>query len=141
MRLAYIDETYTPDDFWIVWLVIPETVARPLETAMNTIVARANKRFPEISLAAELHGYALDAGSEDWKPIKGMSQARVDIYTEAIKALCDLEGIYLFRTAVHLSKLSWGAKHAHDALKFLLRRSTKSSSVTTWCSTAIIWTS
>lgn len=86
MRLAYIDETYTPDDFWIVCLVIPETVARPLEIAMNTVVARANKRFPEILPTAELHGYALDAGSEDWKPLKGKSQARVDIGLSGIRA-------------------------------------------------------
>lgn len=124
MLLAYIDETYTDDDFWIICLVIPEAVAKPLEAAMNDVVARANKSFPEIAISAELHGYALDAGSDDWKPLKGKAQARVDIYTDAIKAICQFQGIYLIRTAVHLSQLSWGENHdAHEwALKFLFEK-------------------
>jgi hypothetical protein len=132
VRFAYIDETYTAEQFWIVSLVVPDVAAKNLETAMsnivaatkNNIVAATNKSFPEIDASAELHGYTLDAGSKDWAPLHGKPQGRVDVYKAAIKALCDQEGVYLFRSCVNLAKLSWGEHHdPHDwALKFLFEK-------------------
>lgn len=124
MRLAYIDETYTDDEFWVIALVIPESGAKELERALNAVVQRAHARFEEVDPAAELHGYPLDAGTHDWAPLRGKSQARVDIFKEAISAICSVEGVYLVRACVNLAKLNWG-KHndPHDwALKMLFEK-------------------
>ncbi|GAB5018368.1 hypothetical protein JHV675_53720 [Mycobacterium avium subsp. hominissuis] len=40
MRLAYVDETYTDDQFWVIALVIPESGAKELEVALNDSVER-----------------------------------------------------------------------------------------------------
>ncbi|TXA42100.1 hypothetical protein DKM27_08530 [Mycobacterium tuberculosis variant bovis] len=124
MRLAYVDETYTDDQFWVIALVIPESGAKELEVALNAVVQRAHTRFDEVDSAAELHGYPLDAGTHDWAPLRGKSQARVDIFKEAITAICGVDDVYLFRACVDLAKLSWGKNHdAHDwALKFLFEK-------------------
>jgi hypothetical protein len=124
VRLAYIDETYTDDEFWVIALVIPESGAKELEVALNAVVQRAHARFPEVDPSAELHGYPLDAGTHAWAPLRGKSQARVDIFKEAIAALCGVQGIYLIRACVKVSKLSWGKDHdAHDwALKMLFEK-------------------
>jgi hypothetical protein len=124
VRLAYIDETYTDDEFWVVALVIPESGAKELEKALDAVVQRAHDRFPEIDPSTELHGYPLDAGSQGWSPLRGRGQARVDIYRESIKAVCNVQDVYLFRACVKLSLLNWGSQHdPHDwALKMLFEK-------------------
>ncbi|PQE01398.1 hypothetical protein CYL16_04765 [Mycobacterium sp. EPG1] len=124
VRLAYIDETYTEDEFWIVSLVVPEAAAKPIERAMDTIVAAANRSFPEIDPSTELHGYALDDGSEGWEPLKSKPQARVNIYRSVINALCEIDGLMMFRSCINLKLLSWGdGNDPHDwALKLLFEK-------------------
>lgn len=122
VRLAYIDETYSADEFWLLGLVIPDTGAKALEDALNAIVRNASQSFPGIDPGTELHGYALDDGRDGWEPLKPMPQARADIYKAAIRALCSIPDVMLIRSGVNLKRVIWSASNdPHEwALTFLV---------------------
>jgi hypothetical protein len=124
VRLAYIDETYTKEQFWIVALVVSDTGAKAVERLLNELVSVVSESFPDIDPSTELHGYALDDGRDGWEPLKPMSQARADIYRTAIEELCKIPDIMLFRGCVNLHLVSWSdSNDPHDwALKFVFER-------------------
>jgi hypothetical protein len=124
VRLAYIDETYTKDQFWVIALVVSDAGAKAIERLLNELVSVVNEAFPEIDHTTEFHGYALDDGREGWEPLKRMPQARADIYRAAIEALCKVPDIMLFRGCVNLKLVSWSdSNDPHDwALKFVFER-------------------
>lgn len=94
MLLAYLDESYSRNHFYIAALVVPEAVALPLATALDDLVTEvANERFPGIGLTpeAELHGYELFHGVADWQPLNRMHRARVGIYADACSIIASHE--------------------------------------------------
>ena len=124
VRLAYIDETYTKEQFWIVALVIPDIAAKALERLMDEVVAVVSETFPEVDPSTELHGYDLDGGYKGWAPLKDMHQARAGIFKVAIEELCKIPNIMLVRGCVNLQLVSWSDSHdPHDwALKFVFEQ-------------------
>lgn len=124
MRLAYIDETYTDKQFWIVALVVTDVGAKAIERAMDTIVRDASMAFPDVQPTTELHGYALSDGRDGWEALKDKPQARADIYKAAIHDLCAVDDVMLVRGCVNLELLSWSdSNDPHDwALKFVFEK-------------------
>lgn len=86
MLLAYLDESYTRDWYYIAGICVPERVVRPLTEALDKVVREAARDYG-VSPRAELHGHALVKGSEDWTSMAPMIRARIGIYTKAMSAI------------------------------------------------------
>jgi hypothetical protein len=85
--LAYVDESYTPDRYWIVALVCSESDLQPLTAELDAVVARAAASYQGVDPGAELHGQRLFHGKEDWKALHSMVRARIAIYAAAFDAI------------------------------------------------------
>lgn len=86
MLLAYVDESYTQSTYWIAALICPEAVLRPLAAALDSVVKKASDTY-EVPEGAELHGYALFHGKDDWVNVKTMARTRIGVYNEALNAI------------------------------------------------------
>jgi hypothetical protein len=57
VQLVYVDESYCNVCYYVVALLVPDTEAQALTTALNTVVRRATASYYGIGPTAELHGY------------------------------------------------------------------------------------
>lgn len=87
MLLAYVDESYDRQKYWIAALVVPDRVARPLTDDLDNIVRAAAGSYSGVSVDAELHGHALFHGQDDWAALAGMARARIGVYREVFDAI------------------------------------------------------
>ena len=131
MHLAYLDESHDKSEYWIASLIVPALRAQSREFALDAIVAKAEKAFPELANPGgkpiELHGNSLAQGRDDWVPMKDMLRARLGIYEEALRAIAAVEGAAIVRTGVdrkrHTERYGERADHPHEwALTFALER-------------------
>lgn len=86
MLLAYLDESFTKERYYICAVVVPDDVARPLADALDGVVWDASRAF-DVSSRAELHGHPLMQGKGDWAALKDKIRARVGIYEDAMTAI------------------------------------------------------
>lgn len=93
MLLAYIDESYDRQEYWLTALVVPDQVAPQLQTNLDAVV-RDTTRFG-IPLNAELHGHPLVHAKESWEPMKEMVRARINVYSAAFRAIAQCDGIHI----------------------------------------------
>ena len=84
MLLAYVDESYLGDYYWIAAVVCPEEEARPLTGALDAAVSSVALSNTGIGGGAELHGHALFHGKDDWAALKAMPRARIGVYAAAL---------------------------------------------------------
>ncbi|MEV4212535.1 DUF3800 domain-containing protein [Micromonospora sp. NPDC049662] len=82
--LAYVDESFTDSWYWIGALVVPERVAIPLTTALDSVMADAAK-VHGVPVDAELHGYDMFHGRRAWQAVP--PRVRIAIYNAALKAI------------------------------------------------------
>ena len=89
MRLAYVDESYTDDFFFLGALVVDNSCVLSLGRALDEVVQQAARDHPEAKIKsdAELHGYALFHSREDWAPLRNKVRARVAVYDQALQAI------------------------------------------------------
>jgi hypothetical protein len=87
--LAYVDESYTTERYFLAAVVVPEASARPLTSALDTLVAKAALAYPGLPTAAELHAHDLVNARRDWAALRPMLRARIGVYNDAIQAVVD----------------------------------------------------
>lgn len=100
MRLAYIDESYTRDFYFIAAVVVDDASAQGLHRALSDVADKAQQAYLPATLSApatssptspaaplELHGYPLFHGDGDWAPIKHQTRALVSVYDQAMQAI------------------------------------------------------
>ncbi|MBV9097017.1 MAG: DUF3800 domain-containing protein [Frankiaceae bacterium] len=104
MLLAYVDESYDRQRYWIAGLVVPDRVARSLTADLDKVVRAAARSFPGIAVNAELHGHALFHGQDDWAALAGMARARIGIYRQVFDALAGHD-VRIFIRGVHVPQL------------------------------------
>ncbi|HUP72199.1 MAG TPA: DUF3800 domain-containing protein [Acidimicrobiales bacterium] len=125
MLLAYVDESYDKTYYWIGGLICPESQAVSLMHQLDEVVADAAMSYRGIGTNAELHGYALLQGKDDWEPIQSMIRARIGVYSAALKAIARHDVTIMLR-GVHKPGLDRRYKfpdHPHSvALAHLLER-------------------
>jgi len=85
--LAYLDESYDRDQYWIAALICREEEVVPLTAALDEVVEDAAEGFRGISERAELHGYCLFHGEDDWESLEPMPRARIGVYNAAFGAI------------------------------------------------------
>lgn len=98
--LCYLDESFTRDHYYLAGLICPDHQALSLATALDAVVAQTAASFPDMHPAAELHGYDIFQGKNDWTPLAKMPRARIGVYDAALHAIADhqvrivIEGIH-----------------------------------------------
>ena len=116
MLLAYLDESYTKDRYFIAALLVPDREARSLTDALDTVVREACYKHGNVVVDAELHGYDMVAGKGCWEPLAGMVRARIGVYNAAFKAIADHNVHIIIRSldVVGLKKRYPAPDHPHS---------------------------
>lgn len=96
MLIAYVDESYTQDFYFIGAAIMTQEQWEVLEDAYDTIRTRAANGYG-VPADAELHGHELMGGSGDWKPLRGRHREAANIYAAALHAAEEAGVRYLFR--------------------------------------------
>jgi hypothetical protein len=85
--LAYLDESYTNDFYFIGALIVPEAAARPLTATLDNLMTSTAAAYQVIGADAELHAHELVNAKGDWKPMKSMLRARIGIFEAVLRAI------------------------------------------------------
>jgi hypothetical protein len=108
VRLAYVDESYTSDLYFVAAVVVDDACASALGPALDDVVIRASQRHPGVKDTAELHGHSIFHGKDDWTGLP--PRARINIYDQVMRAIGDhradvfLRGIDRNRQAARYSR-------------------------------------
>ncbi len=94
--MAYLDESYTADRFFLGALLVDDACALSLSAALEEVVRVATVSYGVVA-SAELHGYPLFHGVEQWKPMKSQPRARATVYRRALRAVAEHGGIVVIR--------------------------------------------
>lgn len=90
MLLAYVDESYTRDRYYLVALLVPNDQAIFLTRALDKVVAGTARTYGVVP-PAELHGTDLLHGNRGWEPIAKIPRAGIGVYHAAFPAIADDE--------------------------------------------------
>lgn len=82
--LAYVDESYTDDHFFLGAVVVDGESAARLEGELNEIVSSYAGQFG-LTSDTELHGYELFQGEKGWSAVP--TRARINIHRRAMHAI------------------------------------------------------
>jgi hypothetical protein len=85
--LAYVDESYCDDCYYMAALLCPEALALPLAAGLDQVVAGTVSSFPQLPADAELHGHDIFQGKRDWAALAPMVRARIGVYAKALEVL------------------------------------------------------
>jgi hypothetical protein len=111
--LTYVDESYTKERYFIAALLVPETEASSLAKALDRIVEETSHTYGRIGLQAELHGYDLVAGKNDWLRLAGQIRVRIGVYNKAFQAIADHD-VHVIIRSVHIPGLDRRYPSGHD---------------------------
>jgi uncharacterized protein DUF3800 len=92
--LAYLDESYDENRYWITGLLCPEDTLIPLTQALDTVVSGFEFAPPAPRL--ELHGYELFHGEDQWKFLKKEPRRRIKVYGDALDAVAKFPDVRIF---------------------------------------------
>lgn len=87
MLLAYVDESYSRDHYYLAALLCPDHQALSPSAALDEVITTAASQWAGISADAELHGYDIFQGVQDWESLQKMPRARIGIYHQALAAI------------------------------------------------------
>lgn len=87
MLLAYVDESYSRDFYYMAALLCPDHALQELAADLDAVTVKAASAYDEVSADAELHGYELFHGKADWEALRGKPRARIAIYRDTLAAL------------------------------------------------------
>jgi hypothetical protein len=90
MLLAYVDESYNDNFYYMAALLCPDEYAQDLATALDAVVTNATHDYANVGADAELHGYELFHGKGNWQALGRMPRALISTYGQALGAIGDL---------------------------------------------------
>lgn len=99
-----MDESFNKQEFWVTGLVVPESEAVALESALDQVVAKAAGAYG-VDFRAELHGNDLMNGKKDWAALNGMLRARLGVFLEALTAIAAVPGLRAISYGVDIAAL------------------------------------
>lgn len=114
MLLAYLDESYTDNRYYMGAVLVPEAMARPLTQDLDEIVARAVAGVSGMTPEAELHAYEIVSGKKAWAPLRPGLRARIGVYHAAIQAVRD-RGCSVILRGVDVDRLNQRYSTPEDA--------------------------
>lgn len=98
--MAFVDESYEDRrDLFVLGCVLCDGAAlQALEDGLDTVVAAAARYgVPD---TAELHGWEMFHGKEDWAVLKGKARAQVGVYADAFSAIAS-SGALIITSTLH----------------------------------------
>ena len=98
MLLTYLDESYTTARYLIAGLLVPDTEARSLTSALDNVVEEASYEHGRIAATAELHGYEIVSATGAWKRLEPDVPARIAIYNAALQVIADHDVMIIIRS-------------------------------------------
>jgi hypothetical protein len=104
MLLAYVDESYDRDFYYIAAAIAPQDVWDQLETALDGIRTRTVREHG-LPADVELHGHEIMGGKGEWGPLRGKHREAAGIYAAALTAARDAGVKYVFR-GVDIARLN-----------------------------------
>ncbi|HEX4226323.1 MAG TPA: hypothetical protein VHZ97_28430 [Pseudonocardiaceae bacterium] len=90
MLLAYVDESYNSDFYYMAALLCPDKHTQELASSLDAVVAKASHDYPNIAPDTELHGYELFHGKASWQALAKMHRVRISIYGQVFAAIGSL---------------------------------------------------
>lgn len=111
--LTYLDESYATHRYFIAGLLVPDTEARSLTSALDDVVAEASSEHGRIDPAAELHGYEIVSAAGDWKRLASDVAARIEVYNAALQVIADHDVKIIIRS-VDIIGLDERYPNGHD---------------------------
>ncbi|MGW6698841.1 DUF3800 domain-containing protein [Nocardia sp. NPDC055049] len=125
MLLAYLDESYDKDQYWISAVVCPSEGLLQLGAALDAVVSDAAAAYP-VDARAELHGKELVHGERGWSGMKPMIRARIGVYHQSLQAIAATPGVKTFYQGVDRKRLEGrytSPNHPHTVvLEHILQR-------------------
>lgn len=100
VQLAFLDESKHADAFCVTALVVPGGEVTRLTAGLDGVIEYAQDTYGRVHDRAELHGYSLTSGTDDWSRLPNIA-ARVDIYELAMTEIAQrdirvcIRGAYL----------------------------------------------
>lgn len=82
--LAYVDESYTTDHFFLGAVVVDSLAARRIESGLDAILLDYAGRFG-VTASTELHGHPLFQGRDGWADVP--TRARINVYERAMAVI------------------------------------------------------
>lgn len=92
--LAYVDESYTANHFYLAAVVASGDAVRSIEAAYDDLVSEYAARFA-IGDDAELHGHDLFQGDAAWGAVP--TRARINVYRRALRAIAEADAQVILR--------------------------------------------
>jgi Protein of unknown function (DUF3800) len=123
--LAYVDESYTKERYYLAAVLVSDQAAASLTKALDAVVSETAWAYPRQLLpSAELHAYDLVAGSHDWKNLRTELRVRIGVYQRALLAIASHDAKIILR-GVDIVGLDARHPNGHDhphsvVLNFLL---------------------
>jgi hypothetical protein len=84
MRLAYVDESYTKD-YYFLGAIVVDACASSLGHALDDVVETASRAHGSVDPDAELHGHSIFHGKGVWASMPPRS--RISVYDQALQAI------------------------------------------------------
>lgn len=96
MLIAYVDESYTQDFYFIGAAVTTQEKWERLERGYAALRAQIARDFG-VPADVEFHGHELMGGAGEWAPLRGKHREAAGIYAAALRIAQEAEVRYLFR--------------------------------------------
>ena len=84
LLLAYVDESYTVDYFYLGAIVVDGAAARRIEDGLNQIMRDYRGEFG-LAASTELHGHPLFQGRNEWGSVP--TRVRINVYERAMEVV------------------------------------------------------
>jgi hypothetical protein len=104
MLLAYVDESYDRDFYYMAAAIAPQDVWDELERVLEELRART-AQLHGLPVDVELHGHEIMGGKGEWGPLRGKHREAAGIYAAALTAARHAGVKYVFR-GVDITRLN-----------------------------------
>jgi hypothetical protein len=86
VHLAYIDESYSADEFVLAVLIVDGECARAVREGLDEVVRAAHRRHG-VAPSAEIHAYDLMQATGQWAGLTGQVRARTGILDAVVEVI------------------------------------------------------
>lgn len=119
MLIAYIDESYTRDRYFLGAAIAEQETWEAVDEALGRLRLFNHERHGT-PLDVELHGHPLMGGRGGWEPLRGQHREAAAIYRNALGAASDLGVKFLFR-GVDVARLNARYSYPHPPHQIVLQ--------------------
>lgn len=113
MLLAYADESYTKQRYYVAAVVVDGDQIGSLTKAMDQIVRETAFDHGRIKLDSELHAYDLISGINAWEGLDQKVRARISVYKRVLDAIV-AHGALIISRGVDIPRLDARHPGGHD---------------------------